>query len=497
MNVQASLLRQLENPKLSRDQRAQLRCQLAKELEEAGDYEAARQAMGELWQRIGEHPRLEGLETSTIGEVLLRAGTLTGWIGSKNQLAGAQEIAKNLITEGMTVFEAHSYLKKVVEAQTELAYCYWREGAFDEARDTLKGVLTRLTADNELKAKATVRSAIVEWSALRYSESLQILTNAAPLFEKIKNHTVRGGYHNALAGVLEDIGTKEQRGDYLDRAFIEYAAAGFHFEQAGHKCYRANVENNLGFLYFKAGKLKEAHEHLDRARRLLVNLKDYGGVAQVDETRARVFLAEGRIFEAERTASAAVTALGQGGRQSLLAEALTTQGTVLARLKHYDHAHALFLRAMEVAHLSGAQNTAGMAALTMLEELSASLDINERQTIYERAYDWLIPSHNLQAAHRLLEVANRILSAGRKKKAAKAEAPAEIGTATLDDMMLRYEKDIIRQALTATRGSISRAAHLLGTTHQRLGYILESRHRDLCPFRTPIKRRKKSIIRKK
>jgi tetratricopeptide (TPR) repeat protein len=300
MDVQASLQRQLENPNLSRDQRAELRCQLAKELEETGDYEAARQAMSEFWQRVGEHPRLDKLETVTKGEVLLRAGVLTGWIGSNNQITGAQEAAKNLISESIALFELRSYTKKILEAQTELAYCYWREGALDEARIVLKEVLARLTIDSELKAKAMLRSAIVEWSALRYDDSLQILADASLLFEKINNHTIKGGYHNALAGVLEDMGTSEQQADYLDRAFIEYAAASFHFEQAGHKCYRANVENNLGFLYFKVQKFKEAHEHLNRARRLLVNLKDYGGVAQVDETRARAFLAEGVILKLKK-----------------------------------------------------------------------------------------------------------------------------------------------------------------------------------------------------
>ena len=494
MNVQSSLLRQLENPKLSRDQRAELRCELAKALENAGDYEAARQAMSEFWQRIGEQPRLDGLDITTKGEVLLRVGVLTGWIGSNSQIAGAQETAKNLISESISIFEARGYAKKVLEAQVELACCYWREGALDEARVVLKEVFARLTSNNELKAKAVLRSAIVERSALRYADSLRILTDAAPLFEKITNHTVKGSYHNTLAGVLENLGTSEQHADYLDRAFIEYAAASFHFEQAGHKPYRANVENNLGFLYFQANKFAEAHEHLDHARRLLVNLKDRSGVAQVDETRARVFLAEGRYAEAEQAAGASVNALGQGGRQSLLAEALISHGIALARLKHYDYARSTFLRAMEIAHQSGALNDTGLAALTMLEELSGNLDIDEMQTVYERAYCWLTPSQHLPTLHRLLHTASRILSVGRKKKpatAAEIEIITSLGNVALDEMMRRFENDIIRQALIASQGSITRAALLLGLSHQRLGYIMESRHRDLQSFRTPVRTRPK------
>jgi tetratricopeptide (TPR) repeat protein len=496
MDVQASLLRQLENPNLTRDQRAELRCELAKALENTGDHEAARSAMSEFWQRIGEHPRLDGLEITTKGEVLLRAGVLTGWIGSNSQIAGAQETAKNLISESINIFEARSYAKKVLEAQVELACCYWREGALDEARIILKEVLSRLTSNNELKAKAVLRSAIVEWSALRYSDSLQLLTDAAPLFEKITNHTIKGSYHNALAGVLEELGTSEQREDYLDRAFIEYAAASFHFEQAGHKPYRSNVENNLGFLYFKASKFTEAHEHLDHARRLFVSLKDRGGLAQVDETRARVFLAEGRNDEAEQAAGASVNTLGHGGRQSLLAEALITHGIALARLAHYDYARSTFLRAMETAHQTGALNEAGLAALTMLEELSGNIDIDEMQTVYERAYCWLTPSQHLPTLHRLLHAASRILSAGRKKEPAtdaEMEIIASVGTVTLDEMMRRFENGIIRQALTASQGSITRAALLLGVSHQRLGYILESRHRDLQAVRTPARTRQNTI----
>jgi hypothetical protein len=90
MSLQTSLLRQLENPNLSQDERAILRCQLAQEYEDRGQLEAARQAMGELWQRIGERPKIEALEPSTAAEVLLRAGALTGCIGNQHQITDSQ-----------------------------------------------------------------------------------------------------------------------------------------------------------------------------------------------------------------------------------------------------------------------------------------------------------------------------------------------------------------------------------------------------------------------
>jgi len=97
-----------------------LYCEATKALEYKGEYEKARKLLANYWPRIGERPDLKGLEPSTAAEVLLRAGVLTGWLSSRNQIADAQEQAKNLISESLTIFESLSYRKKIAESQTEL-----------------------------------------------------------------------------------------------------------------------------------------------------------------------------------------------------------------------------------------------------------------------------------------------------------------------------------------------------------------------------------------
>lgn len=495
MTLSASFIRQLENPNLTPNRRAELRCDAARKLEDKGDYEAAREALGELWQGIGERPRIDELEPDTAAEVLLRVGVITGWLGNGNQTKGSQEDAKNLISESLRIFESLSYTKKVLEAQTELAYCYWREGEYNEARLILEGVLEQLETDSELKAKAVLRSAIVERSALRYSDALRILTHASTLFDRITNPTVKGGYHNELGLVFKNLAASERREDYIDRAFVEYAAASFYFEQAGHKTYRANVENNLGFLYFKADKYKEAHEHLDRARRILLSIKDKGTAAQVDETRARVFIAEGCYTEAERVAKSAVRALEEGGRKSLLAEALTTYGVALARLRSQAQARLTFCRAIEVAHLSGAVNDAGLAALAILEELHDYLAAKEMQEVLKRAHYWLSESQHLQTLQRLLHAANCVLDKQRRTQSA---TELETGTkGTMREVIRRYEHKLLKEALEHSEGSVTQAARLLGISYQSLIYMLEHRHKDLLPDRNPAIRRRRSVLKRK
>jgi tetratricopeptide (TPR) repeat protein len=173
MNSKRELRDQLTDQNLSSSKRAQLRCQLARQFEDQGDYEAARVAMGELWQRIGDWPLLDGLDDETQGTVLLRAGVLTGWIGSAKQISGAQETAKNLLTASIAIFERLRATNSVAEAQIEIAYCYWREGAFDEGRVLLREALDDLPGSEiELRAKALLRIGIIDWSANRYEEPM-------------------------------------------------------------------------------------------------------------------------------------------------------------------------------------------------------------------------------------------------------------------------------------------------------------------------------------
>jgi tetratricopeptide (TPR) repeat protein len=385
MNLAKDMLDQIADPTLTRDERAQRRCRLAKQLEKTGKYDGVREALGEFWQGVGKRPVLDGLESRTAAEVLLRVGALTGWLGSSKQIEGAQEKAKSLIYESMRLFEALPDEEKAAEAQTELAVCYWREGAFDEARVMLQDALRRLVnTDGEVKAAALLRSAIVEASAKRYSDALRIYTEAAPLFKKIQNDALQGKFHHSFATVLNYLSATERREEYIDRALIEFTAASFHYEQAGHARYQACVENNLGFLFGTIGKFAEAHEHLDRAQALLTTLKDSVHLAQLDDTRAKVLLAEGRIGEAEKLAVAAVRTLEKGGEQSLLAEALMTHGIALARLGRYPQAHLTLQSALEVAQTAGDLESAGQAALTIIEEMAAHLSTQDLYATYER-----------------------------------------------------------------------------------------------------------------
>jgi tetratricopeptide (TPR) repeat protein len=450
MTLPASLLRDMETRIPSVDYLAERACQQAKTHENKGNFEEACVALGAYWPRFGDRPQLTRLAPNVAAEVLLRAGVITSAIGNKNQLAGTQEAAKNLISESIGIFQSLNLQPKIEEAQVELALCYWRTGELNEARDLLEETLRRLNTEGVVRCRAVLRLAIVELDASRHHESLRLLTTNSSRFEQLENDSVRGCYHMTLGNVLELLWEQEQHGDYLDRALIEYAAASYHFEQIDHRTYLGMVQNNLGFLYFKINRCEEALGHLDYARRVFTDLADITAIAQVDETRAGVFLKQQRPDEAEEAARASVETLEKTDRHAVLAESLITHGRALARLGDYADSFAAFQRAIDLSQLTGSNNKAADAALAAFQELGEHLTVSEK------------------------------VVSGR----------------TLSEEVNSYEHELIKRALENAQGSVTHAARTLGISYQALGYMLETRHKALLNERTPPRRRMRKILTK-
>jgi len=286
----------------------------------------------------------------------------------------------------------------------------------------------------------------LEHAAERDQLAFRILEKSEQLFARLNNHTLKGCYFVALGNRLENLAEAERRSDYIDRALIEYAAGSYHLELGEHRPYLASVENNLGFLYYKISHYDQAHEHLDRARRIFGNLKDAGSAAQVDETRACVFLAQGRIAEAERKVLSALRVQEKAGNVYLLTEALITYGRVLARSKNYAASLGTFRRAIELADNAGLAHRAAEAIVATFRELGDHLVISER---------------------------GQLLS----------------GRGVGQDK-LALEREVIRHALDQTKGKVTPAARLAGMSHQALTYAIKTRHKDLLDKRKPPRQSK-------
>src|SRR5262249_16793662 len=243
--------------------------------------------------------------------------------------------------------------------------------------------------------------------------------------------------------------------------------------------YLARVENNLGFILLQLGRTTEALSHLNKARTIFISLKDSGSVAQVNETRARVFLAEKRFAEAERAIFGTVSVLEQGEESSLLAEALMTEGSIFARSGKHDSARAAFSRASEVAAAAGDSHLAAAAQLRMIEEMIDVLSVTELLALYRSADQYAGNGASQSEQQGLRFCGHMVLD---KLHQALSEEEELIG-GPLDEEVIHCEGRLTARALERENGSVTRAAQKLGLTPSGLSKILNRRQKKLLASR--------------
>lgn len=482
-------LAKLDTSHLPANARALFLCERALDLKERGEFDAAREVMRPLWPQLGQRPNTEGFNPTTTAEVLLCTGILTSWIGGQNQIKEADEWARDYLTESMRLFAAEKDAKKVAQVQTEIAYCYRRAGALDEARIWFIDALEKLIIEGNARANALLGLSVVEWSLSRYDESFKILTDNAILFRKITSHSLKGFYHNQLAMVLRSVAPSHNRDAYYKRAIREYEAAELEFKLARNTLFRADVNNNRGFLLYKLSRFRQAHQYLNEARRLALLVRNKVVVAQIDDTRAQVLIAEKKYAEAEAVARPAVLSLRKSGHLGLLIDTLITHGIALARLGKREKAEFNLREAIEVAHQIGVLSKAGIASLTLIEEID---DLAPRGLAhaYQQAGEWLTDLQSEALLLKFKAAGDKLALELLREYEATDTTPLFNMPRNLTQEVLEFERNLIRQALGKVEGGrVVDAAKWLGVSYQRLVHRIRTKHPELMKERSPVRHR--------
>jgi signal transduction histidine kinase/ActR/RegA family two-component response regulator/Flp pilus assembly protein TadD len=406
-------------------------CTLAREQIEVGDYDGGCAAL-QRWWKTGEWPRQEGLETQAAAELMFTAGTLSGWVASTTPTQGGQHLSQGLLNGAIALFEHLGQISRACEARIELGYCYYRQGFFDFARTILRSAFDALgDAEQEMKAVALIRIAIIDRHAGRLRDALGFLNKASTIMSAAGSFT-KGRFHLEFATTLKNLGIAESQAGYFDQAIENYEKSQQYFERVGNLRYAAAVENNHGYLLLSLKRFDDAHTHLERARKLFDGFGDSARRAQVDETLAQLYLASEQYEAAERSIKLAVDTLETSGEDALLAEALSTQGLIMCRLGRRYEAKPTIERAQRVAERCGDYEGAGKSLLILIEEMCEQLGDDERREIGARLDQLLANSQQASTRERLRTCLDRIAAAHaehetQREKAAHADKMAALG----------------------------------------------------------------------
>jgi signal transduction histidine kinase/ActR/RegA family two-component response regulator len=405
---------------LTESERVHACCTIAREKLEVGDYDAGVVALRAWWE-LGQWPRHTALTHAAAADLLLTAGTLTGWVASTKQTTGGQKPAEALLSGAIAIFEQTGDKIRASEGRVELACCYFWQGLFDLARATLRSSLDSIRdEERELRSVALIRLALVEHHAGRLHDAINVLNQALPLVPE-NRPWIKGRFHLEFATILKDLGVAENHDRYSARSLDHYEQALSEFKLIGNHRYTAIVENNLGYLLLTLGRCDEAQAHLQRAGGLFEDFGDKVRRAQVDETVAQLYLASGNYDLAEAVIKLALNTLEGSGEDALLAEALTTHGLILCRLGHRQEAKPIIERARRVAERCGDREGAGRALLILIEEMCDQLADDERREIGAQANQLLANSQQQATRERLRKCLETIAEAHVRHEAQREQ----------------------------------------------------------------------------
>jgi tetratricopeptide (TPR) repeat protein len=239
-------------------------------------------------------------------------------------------------------------------------------------------VLYTLSADDhELRSLALIRLGSLERHAGRLQEALGCLKEAAGVGE-LAGPWATGRCHLELASTLKDMAVSETNPMYFDQAEEFYGKALHEFEGVGNHRLVAIVENNLGVLFIPVGRFSDAEFYLLRARQAFRHFNDQIRCAQVDDSLARLYLAQRKYDEARTAIERAVAIMERGDEDALLAESLRTMGMIYCALKLHSEADKILDGAYRLAFRCGDKEGSGLALLILVEEMGEMLKPKER-----------------------------------------------------------------------------------------------------------------------
>lgn len=359
----------------------QVLCAIAREQIAVCNYEAAELVL-KGWAPQNDWPKLGSLTAHAAADLLFTLGLLTSSIATTRQTTNGHRRAAALLNGSIALFENLNTKSRSVEARAELARCYYRQGLFDIATETLSAALLELPVEySDIKCLCLIYWGMCQRDAGRVTDAVSKLEQAATVMAPA-GPLVTLRYHLEMAGTLKDLPLSEE--SIREQIRLHHRTALYESYAIGDHRTTATAENNLGLFLLNLGAWDEAEAHLLRARRFFEALSDTQRRAQVNETLTRLYIATNRNSLAQAAIEDAIQTLELTDSEAVFSEALTTGAIALCRLGRFGVAQKRFESACKVSERCGDREGARRALLSMFEEMGDCLGQDDLRQVLDK-----------------------------------------------------------------------------------------------------------------
>ncbi|HEX8287874.1 MAG TPA: tetratricopeptide repeat protein [Pyrinomonadaceae bacterium] len=316
----------------------------AKNAELCRNVRLSQEILRNVWDDFAIDPKFDYCEPKIRAELFRLCGVFLSLYGSARNKNDFQLRGKNLLTKAINIFEAEGLHDKSAEANVMLAFCYWNGGEVEECEAVLETIESGF-AENQLHPvylQSCVNRMMTLYYNEKFQEALSIIEKLTVPMEFCMDARLQAMFHNQAGIIYRSIG--------------KYGKAAYHLNEAIRFAKRANNPlfvginfNNLAFLYKEMSNLAQAHHCVSESIKVLEKLNHLGLLPHFLDTKAAIFLDEGKSIEALKTIEESIELFRQGEDYRGLVASLWTKVRCLFRLDLKDEALFIYTELQQIA----------------------------------------------------------------------------------------------------------------------------------------------------
>lgn len=312
-------------------------------LERCGRYDDALNEVADIWPDPAEQPDLADLPASDAAEIRLRLGAVIGFHGEVAQNRDLQDVSLDLLSRARRDFEDSGSIEKAAECDNYLALGYWRKGATEEA-DVLVGeaLAARMPESSPIRLYSWIIRCLIRMPKRSDAGNLAQLESIEQDVWKFGDDCLKGDYFNHRGIACDNLNRPEE-------ALKNFELARHFHRRSRHRNYLGTIENNLAWFFKKHADFGRAHQAADNSVKLFRSAKDKTREGFALDTKATIFLTEGKHAEALNCVEKALAILSRSGNAEYRAATQLTKSTILLEMGNFQDAVLALLDAVDLA----------------------------------------------------------------------------------------------------------------------------------------------------
>ena len=307
----------------------------------AGRYEEGLLELAFFWdyRQPSEEPCADGFSQRESAELLYLCGVLFGYYAFSQ--INKQEIAKDLLTHSVRLFEELGDSFKQSDCANFLAISYQRLGATDEAKAWLATAYEKNENRNDIFLHSVIVDSLICFSEKTFEKTIDLLEKNERYFFNTKNIYLKANFfiHRGLA--RHNLGLPDELKDFL--------LARQFFIRLGNKKNLVTIENNIAYTYKDRRDWSNAYKHALESLRLAQTDGDERQIGSILDTLAQIAFDACQFDLALKYADEAIVILSNTDAHEHLIEAFETKIRTLYHFNEVEEALTVFARAMELA----------------------------------------------------------------------------------------------------------------------------------------------------